>query len=106
MDMTFNRRDFLKTTAAAAAFLPTFNILSEEANAIGPKDDQVNVAVIGYGAEGEILTNAALKIPGVRFTAVCDIWAYHRQQAKGELKAMCEKLLANTVIESYKVEVA
>jgi phosphoribosylformylglycinamidine synthase len=26
--------------------------------------------------------------------------------AKTELKAMCEKLLANTVIESYKVEVA
>jgi len=28
------------------------------------------------------------------------------EAAKGELKAMCEKLLANTVIESYKVEVA
>ncbi|HTM81811.1 MAG TPA: phosphoribosylformylglycinamidine synthase subunit PurS [Asticcacaulis sp.] len=27
-------------------------------------------------------------------------------KAKDELKAMCEKLLANTVIESYKVEVA
>jgi phosphoribosylformylglycinamidine synthase PurS subunit len=26
--------------------------------------------------------------------------------AKAELKSMCEKLLANTVIESYKVEVA
>ncbi len=26
--------------------------------------------------------------------------------ATGELKAMCEKLLANTVIESYKVEIA
>jgi len=28
------------------------------------------------------------------------------EAAKGELKAMCEKLLANTVIESYRVEVA
>ena len=27
-------------------------------------------------------------------------------EAKSELKAMCEKLLANTVIESYRVEVA
>ena len=79
MDMTFNRRDFIKTTAAAAAVLPTFNILSQEAGTIGPKDDQVNVAVIGYGAEGQILTDAAMKIPGVRFTAVCDIWAFHRQ---------------------------
>ena len=28
------------------------------------------------------------------------------EAAKGELKAMCEKLLANTVIESYRVEIA
>jgi len=28
------------------------------------------------------------------------------EAVKGELKAMCEKLLANTVIESYRVEVA
>ncbi len=88
MDMTFNRRDFLKTTAAAAALLPTFNILSQESGTIGPKDDQVNVAVIGYGAEGEILTDAAMKIPGVRFTAVCDIWENRRKMAKGRLKAL------------------
>ncbi|MEI7902049.1 MAG: Gfo/Idh/MocA family oxidoreductase [bacterium] len=88
MDMSFNRREFLKSTAAAAAFLPTFNILSEEAATIGPKDDQVNVAVIGFGAEGRILTEAAMKIPGVRFRAVCDIWAFRRQEAKGVLRAM------------------
>jgi phosphoribosylformylglycinamidine synthase len=28
------------------------------------------------------------------------------EAARAELKDMCEKLLANTVIESYKVEVA
>lgn len=28
------------------------------------------------------------------------------EKAKAEVKAMCEKLLANTVIESYRVEVA
>ncbi len=28
------------------------------------------------------------------------------EAAKAELKTMCEKLLANTVIESYKVDVA
>jgi phosphoribosylformylglycinamidine synthase subunit PurS len=26
--------------------------------------------------------------------------------AEGEVKAMCEKLLANTVIESYRIEIA
>ena len=29
-----------------------------------------------------------------------------RRRAKAEVKAMCEKLLANTVIESYRIDVA
>ena len=99
MDMTFNRRNFLKTTGAAAALLPTFNILSNEANTIGPKDDQVNVGVIGYGAEGEILTDAAMKIPGVRFTAVCDIWEYRRKMARGRLKSLGHTV---NVYEDYR----
>jgi phosphoribosylformylglycinamidine synthase PurS subunit len=28
------------------------------------------------------------------------------EKAKAEVKSMCEKLLANTVIESYRIEVA
>ena len=99
MDMSFNRREFLKTTAAAAAVLPTFNILSQEAKTIGPKDDQVNVAVIGYGAEGEILTDAAMKIPGVQFKAVCDIWDYRRKMARGRLKSLGHEV---TVYEDYR----
>ena len=35
-----------------------------------------------------------------------DLKAASEDEAKTELKAMCEKLLANTVIESYKVEIA
>ena len=35
-----------------------------------------------------------------------DVTGDDAEAAKGELKAMCEKLLANTGIESYKVEVA
>jgi hypothetical protein len=60
MNTTFNRRTFLKGSAAAATFLPTFNILSQQNGiTIGPKDDDIKVAVIGYGAEGQILTEAA-----------------------------------------------
>jgi predicted dehydrogenase len=36
---------------------------------------EVNVALIGAGAEGQVLMDAMLRIPGVRFRAVCDIWA-------------------------------
>lgn len=35
-----------------------------------------------------------------------DLDGQDEAKAKDELKAMCEKLLANTVIESYRVEVA
>ena len=99
MDTKFNRRNFIKTSAAAASLLPTFNVLGKAAETIGPKDDDVNVAVIGYGAEGEILTDAAMKIPGVRFKAVCDIWEYRRKMAKGRLKSLGHDV---NVYEDYK----
>ena len=35
-----------------------------------------------------------------------DLTATDQAAAEAEVKAMCEKLLANTVIESYRVEVA
>ncbi|MDE2486451.1 MAG: phosphoribosylformylglycinamidine synthase subunit PurS [Alphaproteobacteria bacterium] len=35
-----------------------------------------------------------------------DVGAKDAAAAEAEVKAMCEKLLANTVIESYRVEVA
>ena len=35
-----------------------------------------------------------------------DVAGADRAAAEAEVKAMCEKLLANTVIESYRVEVA
>lgn len=99
MDMQFNRRNFIKTSAAAASLLPTFNILSQVAETIGPKDDDINVAVIGYGAEGAILTDAAIKIPGVRFKAVCDIWDFRRKMAKGRLASLGHEV---NVYEDYR----
>ena len=90
MDMTFNRRDFLKSTAAAATILPTFNILSQEktVGAIGPDDDVLKVAIIGYGAEGQVLCDAAVRIPGIRFTAACDIWKINQDKAKSFFRGM------------------
>ncbi len=83
-----NRRDFLKNSAAVAAVLPSFNILHAKDGVIGPDDDQINVAVIGYGAEGEILTDDLVKIPGVRVTAVCDIWPFRAKMARGRLRTL------------------
>jgi len=47
-------------------------------------------------------------VDGVRVgkTIEFDLKAADRAAAEAEVKDMCEKLLANTVIESYRVEVA
>jgi len=48
---------------------------------VAPKDLQVvNVALIGAGAQGHVLTDSMLRIPGLRFRAVCDIWAEYNQK--------------------------
>ncbi len=81
-----DRRSFLRSSAAVGAglaFAP--NILSR-ARAADP--DDINVALLGAGAEGQVLLTACLKIPGVRFKAVCDIWeAFNQKRASRMLKA-------------------
>ena len=39
-------------------------------------------------------------------TVEFELTSTDKSEAEAEVKAMCEKLLANTVIESYRVEVA
>ena len=76
----------MKGAAAAATFLPSFNILRADDITIGPKDDEINVAIIGFGAEAKVLSQSLVRIPGVRVRAVCDIWKFEQQRAKGFFK--------------------
>ena len=80
------RRTFLKATGAATAGLAMAPvILGAEAKA-APKE--INIALIGAGAQGfKMLTPQILKIPGVRFKAVCDIWPYFQGYAARFLKS-------------------
>src|SRR5512136_1339779 len=41
---------------------------------------EINVALIGAGAQGQVLTDAMLRIRGLRFRAVCDIWTEYNQK--------------------------
>ncbi|MHC4808697.1 MAG: twin-arginine translocation signal domain-containing protein, partial [Planctomycetota bacterium] len=72
MKEAINRRDFLRSTAAVGAGLvlapKSFGIVA------GSKTNDLNVALLGAGAQGRVLMLAATKIPGIRFKAVCDIW--------------------------------
>lgn len=55
---------------------------------VAPADlQEINVALIGAGAQGQVLTDAMLRIPGLRFRAVCDVWAeYNRKRVVNILK--------------------
>jgi predicted dehydrogenase len=92
-----SRRDFLRTSAGVGAGLAASSVLqtalAQEAPAAAApptapkaKGDDLNVAVMGVGAQGRVLIEAALRIPGIRFKAVCDIWAYSQQYGSRYLK--------------------
>jgi len=81
-----DRRRFLRSAAGAGAALAlgpgVFGSLRAAENA-----DTINVALIGAGEQGKVLVEAAQRIPGVRFQAVCDIWPYNRKWVAGRLRA-------------------
>ena len=58
------------------------------ARAAGGGDHTLRVALIGCGEQGRVLLSAALKIPDLRFVAVCDIWPYHRTYGERLLKKL------------------
>ena len=80
-----NRRSFLRSTAAAGAGL-AFSPFLAQSGAAGA--DTINIALLGAGAQGQVLMNACRNIPGVRFKAVCDIWTgYNQKRVSRMLKA-------------------
>jgi hypothetical protein len=85
-----NRRDFiqgLSTVPVLGAFAVSLaGKLIHEKPAAGsvpkkiPGDlSDIHVAFLGTGSQGQVLLNACLKIPGLRFKAVCDIWTSYNQ---------------------------
>jgi predicted dehydrogenase len=81
-----NRRNFLRSTAAVGAGLAFSPYVFGQTSPKGwtgsnppsagseKKPEDINVALLGAGTQGQVLMSACLKIPGVRFKAVCDIW--------------------------------
>lgn len=79
---SLSRRAFLSTTAKLGAVLAAGPYIARAAGT----PDTINVALIGCGEQGRVLLNASLKIPGLRFVAVCDIWPYNRTYGERLLK--------------------
>jgi predicted dehydrogenase len=88
MENKLNRRRFLQSAAAAGAGLVLPR--GELSLAAASKKDDINVALLGAGAQGKVLMMACLKMgrkSGIRFKAVCDIWDYNRNWVSKRLKA-------------------
>jgi phosphoribosylformylglycinamidine synthase subunit PurS len=62
----------------------------------------------GKAIEGALASLGFSGVGSVRQGKVFDIeiTGHDRAKAEADLKAMCDKLLANTVIENYAVEIA
>ena len=103
--MELNRTQFMQTAAATGAMLATLKARAiENAELSANKNpDQLNIALIGAGAQGRILTESCLRIPGIRFIAVCDIWSYSQRYAERYLKKYGHDV---TVYEDYKELIA
>jgi len=72
-----NRREFLGGAAALAA-----STLAEQSAAMMPASNRVNLAIIGPGSRGQQLMRTFLRITGVRFAAICDIYEPRWDQAR------------------------
>lgn len=106
-----DRRDFLKATAtAAAAFSAGLAATREQlrADTASSSEDLLQVGIIGPGQQGRNLMSQAVKVPGLKFTAVCDVFDPNLEkglniageQAKpfGDYREMLEKAGVDAVI--------
>ncbi len=73
-----NRREFIGTTAGALA---AASLTSGESLGAAPSDT-INLGIIGPGSRGQGLMRNFLRVPGVRFAGLCDVYEPRFAQAR------------------------
>lgn len=71
-----DRREFMVAATASSAALVSVAPIG----ALNLGSNELRVALLGAGAQGQVLLEAAMQIPNVRFVAVCDIWTEYNQR--------------------------
>lgn len=86
MSNDLNRRQFIQTSATISAGL---YVSGKSLGADTENKDVINVALLGAGAQGQVLMDSIMKKKdkSIRFVAVCDIWEPNRVKVKRRLKA-------------------
>jgi predicted dehydrogenase len=84
------RREFIGSTAVAGAGLLLTSCSPDSGqNGAGPAKSAVgklNIALIGCGAEGQVLLESLLVIEGLNLVAIVDVWDYNRNSNVRRLK--------------------
>ena len=86
----FSRREFLGATAAAGAGLLLTSCSPDTNSAASGKKtsalSKINMALIGCGAQGQVLLESLTVIEGINLVAIADIWDYQRNSNVRRLK--------------------
>ncbi len=99
MPRSLDRRRFLQSAAGAGAAL-TYTPALFSITGATEESDPINVAVLGAGSQGKLLSMVSRRIPGVTFRAVCDIWeAYNLKWLSRKLQALGHPVSAYTDYE-------
>jgi predicted dehydrogenase len=75
----FSRREFLKGSAAAAAFGAGLSASAQEG--APAKERTLRVAVVGVGDQGQLLLSQLVRMPNVKVAALCDVYKPHLTKA-------------------------
>jgi predicted dehydrogenase len=82
-----DRRDFIKKSAIVGAGGLALGSLGISRLSGASANNEIGVALIGTGPQGQVLLNSLKNIPGLRFHALCDIWDYNLRKGMGALRA-------------------
>lgn len=81
-----NRREFFGKAAGALAAVSAITsgdtLSARSAPSPVAPSDQINLGIIGPGSRGKTVMRAFLRVPGVRFTALCDIYEPRFDEAR------------------------
>lgn len=87
---SFTRRNFVKTTSAAAIGTPLILKSSLVKGAgFSAASDKINLGIIGCGGLGKVNLLAAAEHPDVVVTAACDVWKERLDPIVEKYKATC-----------------